>query len=110
VKLDLVNDLARWAAGETYFGLEDELEAHLQPEIYKRSRHSSYTRDDSDGIKKFEAFHKAKCSRAFLPFRHGETSYVNNNVVGLLPKFEEVEGSKFEEVITSLSYLVPLRS
>ncbi|KAJ6945236.1 hypothetical protein NC651_000320 [Populus alba x Populus x berolinensis] len=48
---DLVNDLARWAAGETYFGPEDEPEAHLQPEIYKRSRHSSYTRDDYDGIK-----------------------------------------------------------
>ncbi|KAG6791069.1 hypothetical protein POTOM_000179 [Populus tomentosa] len=48
---DLVNDLARWAAGETYFGPEDELEAHLQPEIYKRSRHSSSTRDDYDGIK-----------------------------------------------------------
>ncbi|KAJ6713998.1 DISEASE RESISTANCE PROTEIN RP [Salix viminalis] len=84
---DLVNDLARWAAGETYFGPEDEVEAHLQPE---RSRHSSYTRDDYDGIKKFEAFHKAKCLRTFLPFRHGETSYVTNNVGGLLPNLKRL--------------------
>ncbi|KAJ6307375.1 hypothetical protein OIU76_017214 [Salix suchowensis] len=108
---DLVNDLARWAAGETYFGPEDEVEAHLQPE---RSRHSSYTRDDYDGIKKFEAFHKAKCLRTFLPFRHGETSYVTNNIVGLLPNLKRLRvlslsGYNISELHDSIGELKLLR-
>ncbi|KAF9688745.1 hypothetical protein SADUNF_Sadunf01G0020000 [Salix dunnii] len=108
---DLVNDLARWAAGETYFGSEDELEDHLQPE---RSRHSSYTRDDYDGIKKFEAFHKTKRLRTFLPFRHGETSYITNNVVGLLPNLKSLRvlslsGYNISELPNSIGELKLLR-
>lgn len=111
---DLVNDLAQWAAGETCFRLEDELEDNMQSERPKRSRHSSYTREDYDGIKKFEAFHEAKCLRTFLPFRHGDTSYITSNVLDLLPNFKRLRvlslsGYNITELSSSIGNLKHLR-
>ncbi|XP_058181310.1 putative disease resistance RPP13-like protein 1 [Rhododendron vialii] len=64
---DLINDLAQFFARKTCFRLEDKLKESDKDESINKARHSSYTRGLRDGIKKFEAFHKAKNLRTFLP-------------------------------------------
>nr|XP_034930585.1 putative disease resistance RPP13-like protein 1 [Populus alba] len=101
--------------GSIYKFMAKNTEHVRQPvAIYERSRHSSYTRDEYDGIKKFEAFHKAKCSRTFLLFRHDETSYVTKNVVGLLPSLKRLRvlslsGYNISELPSSIGGLKLLR-
>ncbi|XP_058215969.1 putative disease resistance RPP13-like protein 1 [Rhododendron vialii] len=64
---DLINDLAQFVARKICFRLEDKLKESEGDEIINKARHSSYTRGYCDGMKKFEAFQKAKYLRTFLP-------------------------------------------
>ncbi|TQD85027.1 hypothetical protein C1H46_029418 [Malus baccata] len=69
---DLIGDLARWAAGDICFRLEDKQNddgVQLNP----KARHSSYLLGDCDGVKRFEAFFEVKRLRTFLPLRMGST-------------------------------------
>ncbi|KAG5564290.1 hypothetical protein RHGRI_000479 [Rhododendron griersonianum] len=68
--------------------LEDKLKDNEGDEGISKARHSSYTRGIRDGIKKFEAFHKAKNLRTFLPCgsRYQDESYLTSDVpLRLLP-------------------------
>ncbi|KAF7152820.1 hypothetical protein RHSIM_Rhsim01G0057200 [Rhododendron simsii] len=85
---DLINDLAQFFARKTCFRLEDKLKENEGDESISKARHSSYTRGDRDGIKKFEAFKKAKNLRTFLPCgsRYHLASYLTSDVpLRLLP-------------------------
>ncbi|XP_028943845.2 putative disease resistance RPP13-like protein 1 [Malus domestica] len=65
---DLVGELARWAAGEICFSLEDKGNVDLHP----MARHMSYVSGYLDGVKKFEAISRVKRLRTFLSFRPSE--------------------------------------
>ncbi|CAL5331041.1 unnamed protein product [Camellia sinensis] len=65
---DLINDLAQVVARETCFRLEDILKYPKQCKNIKKARHSSYMREQYEGMKKFEIFDKAIHLRTFLPF------------------------------------------
>ncbi|XP_058181276.1 putative disease resistance RPP13-like protein 1 [Rhododendron vialii] len=86
---DLINDLAQFLARKTCFRLEDKLiKENEGDESISKARHSSYSRGYRDGIKKFEAFKKAKNLRTFLPCgpRYEYGSYLTSDVpLHLLP-------------------------
>ncbi|KAI8570627.1 hypothetical protein RHMOL_Rhmol01G0050500 [Rhododendron molle] len=84
---DLINDLAQFFARKICFRLEDKLKESEGDEIINKVRHSSYTRGYRDGIKKFEAFQKAKNLRTFLPCgSRYQYSYLTTDVpLHLLP-------------------------
>ncbi|XP_058216002.1 putative disease resistance RPP13-like protein 1 [Rhododendron vialii] len=86
---DLINDLAQFLARKTCFRLEDKLIKESEgDESISKARHSSYSRGYRDGIKKFEAFKKAKNLRTFLPCgpRYEYGSYLTSDVpLRLLP-------------------------
>ncbi|KAG5564320.1 hypothetical protein RHGRI_000503 [Rhododendron griersonianum] len=68
--------------------LEDKLKESEGDESISKARHSSYTRGDRDGIKKFEAFKKAKNLRTFLPCGsryQGESCLTSDVPLRLLP-------------------------
>ncbi|KAF7152633.1 hypothetical protein RHSIM_Rhsim01G0056900 [Rhododendron simsii] len=68
--------------------LEDKLKEREVDESISKARHSSYIRGNRDGIKKFEAFKKAKNLRTFLPCgsRYRDESYLTSDVpLRLLP-------------------------
>lgn len=75
---DLVGDLARWAAGDICFRLEDNLDGRCSP----KTRHSTYISGKFDGVKKFEAFFEAKRLRTFLPLSvsHGHENHQTRKV------------------------------
>ncbi|KAB2607508.1 disease resistance RPP13-like protein 1 [Pyrus ussuriensis x Pyrus communis] len=95
---DLIGDLARWAAGEICFRLEDKQnDDGVQLRCFPKARHSSYITGDYDGVKRFEAFSEVKCLRTFLPLRRGysrrsylsQSSYLSRQVpFDLLPKLQ----------------------
>ncbi|XP_058181212.1 putative disease resistance RPP13-like protein 1 [Rhododendron vialii] len=90
---DLINDLAQFLARKTCFRLEDKLKESEGDESISKARHSSYTRRDRDGIKKFEAFTKAKNLRTFLPCgsRYQDASYLTSDVpLRLLPSLRRL--------------------
>ncbi|KAH9684698.1 putative disease resistance RPP13-like protein 1 [Citrus sinensis] len=64
---DLINDLARWAAGETYFTLEYTSEVNMQQCFSRNLRHLSYIRGDYDGVKRFEDLYDIQHLRTLLP-------------------------------------------
>ncbi|KDO40228.1 hypothetical protein CISIN_1g048507mg [Citrus sinensis] len=64
---DLINDLARWAAGETYFTLEYTSEVNKQQCFSRNLRHLSYIRGDYDGVQRFEKLYDIQHLRTFLP-------------------------------------------
>ncbi|XP_031254926.1 putative disease resistance RPP13-like protein 1 [Pistacia vera] len=81
---DLVNDLAKWASGDTSFRLEDELRINNQSEALKKIRHLSthhlsYT--------KFEAIHEAVNLRTIF-----EVNYVASGIDFpiFFPKFKKL--------------------
>ncbi|KAL7233944.1 hypothetical protein ACSBR1_017532 [Camellia fascicularis] len=90
---DLINDLAQVVSRETCFRLEDILK---YPELCKninKARHSSYMREEYEGMKKIEIFYKAMCLRTFLPFNtpYGLNCYLASNVpLNLLPKLRRL--------------------
>ncbi|KAG5539189.1 hypothetical protein RHGRI_019676 [Rhododendron griersonianum] len=65
---DLINDLAQFVAGRICLRLGENPENNEDDKNITKARHSSYIRGHLDGIKRFEAFRKAKNVRSFLPF------------------------------------------
>ncbi|KDO36856.1 hypothetical protein CISIN_1g047584mg, partial [Citrus sinensis] len=65
---DLINDLARWAAGgETYFTLEYTSEVNKRQCFSRNLRHLSYIRGDYDGVQRFGDLYDIQHLRTFLP-------------------------------------------
>ncbi|XP_058222895.1 putative disease resistance RPP13-like protein 1 [Rhododendron vialii] len=95
---DLINDLAQFVARRTYFRLDDMLQNNEDDKNIAKARHSSYIRGYHDGIKRFEAFRKAKNVRSFLPFglrdrdtSNYRTSFLTSNVpLHLLPSLSRL--------------------
>ena len=63
---DLVNDLAKYVAGETCIHLDEEFKKNWQRPIPESTRHSSFIRGDYDIFKMFERFHKKEHLRTFI--------------------------------------------
>ncbi|KAF7116188.1 hypothetical protein RHSIM_RhsimUnG0036000 [Rhododendron simsii] len=95
---DLINDLAQFVARRTYFRLDDMLQNNEDDKNIAKARHSSYIRGYHDGMKRFEAFRKAKNVRSFLPFglrdrdtSNYRTSFLTSNVpLNLLPSLRRL--------------------
>ncbi|CAL5382435.1 unnamed protein product [Camellia sinensis] len=90
---DLINDLAQVVARETCFRLEDILKYPEQCKTIKKARHSSYMREQYEGMKKFEIFNEAMHLRTFLPFNlpYGVKCHLASNVsLNLLPKLRRL--------------------
>ncbi|KAM0998858.1 hypothetical protein FF1_005632 [Malus domestica] len=112
---DLIGDLARWAAGDICFRLEDKQNddgVQLNP----KARHSSYLLGHCDGVKRFEAFSEVKCLRTFLPLRKGSTYNFLSRLVtfDLLPKLQYLRvlsfnGYRITELPNSIGDLRHLR-
>ncbi|KAH9670464.1 putative disease resistance protein [Citrus sinensis] len=66
---DLINDLARWAAGELYFRMEDALAGENGQEFSQSLRHFSYIRGGYDGKNRLESICGVKHLRTFLPMK-----------------------------------------
>ncbi|KAK9192535.1 hypothetical protein WN944_003228 [Citrus x changshan-huyou] len=64
---DLINDLARWAAGEQYFRMEDTLAGENRQKFSQSLRHFSYIRGLYDGEKRLEFICDVQHLRTFLP-------------------------------------------
>ncbi|XP_048426019.1 putative disease resistance RPP13-like protein 1 [Pyrus x bretschneideri] len=77
---DLVNDLARWAAGEICFRLEDKQGDNLQSTCFRKARHSSFIAGQFDGVMRFEDFPKAERLRTFLPLSLSDSWGWNKNL------------------------------
>ena len=63
---DLVNDLAKYVAGETCIHLDEEFKNNWQRPIPESTRHSSFIRGYCDIFKMFERFHKTEHLRTFI--------------------------------------------
>ncbi|XP_044472677.1 putative disease resistance protein At3g14460 isoform X2 [Mangifera indica] len=89
---DLVHDLAVWAAGDTTFMLEDELEADMQSEECKTVRHFSCITGSYDSKTKFQVLDEINCLRTFLPLPlGGHVRYISDRVLSdLLPKLKNL--------------------
>ncbi|TQE04172.1 hypothetical protein C1H46_010166 [Malus baccata] len=90
---DLVNDLARWAAGEICFRSEDKQGDNLQSTCFRRARHSSFIAGEFDGVMRFEDFPKAQRLRTFLPLSLSDSrwwsKYLSRKVTfELLPQLQ----------------------
>ncbi|CAN6556105.1 unnamed protein product [Malus baccata var. baccata] len=114
---DLIGDLARWAAGEICFRLEDKQnDDGVQLGCFPKARHSSYLQGLFDGVKRFEVFSEVKCLRTFLPLRKDSPySYLSRQVTfDLLPKLQYLRvlsfnGYRITELPNSIGDLRYLR-
>ncbi|KAK9192533.1 hypothetical protein WN944_003226 [Citrus x changshan-huyou] len=64
---DLINDLARWAAGEQYFRMEDTLAGENRQKFSQSLRHFSYICGRYDGDTRLEFICDVQHLRTFLP-------------------------------------------
>ncbi|GAY65925.1 hypothetical protein CUMW_244790 [Citrus unshiu] len=64
---DLINDLARWAAGETCFRMEDTPEGENRQKFSKGLRHFSYIQGAYDGDNRLGSICNVRQLRTFLP-------------------------------------------
>ncbi|CAN6556101.1 unnamed protein product [Malus baccata var. baccata] len=114
---DLIGDLARWAAGDICFRLEDKQnDDGVQLRCFPKARHSSYFMGHYDGAKRFEAFSEVKCLRTFLPLRKDSFwRYLSRQVTfDLLPKLQYLRvlsfnGYRITELPNSIGDLRYLR-
>ena len=86
---DLVNDLAKYVAGETCIHLDEEFKNNWQRPIPENTRHSSFICGRYDIVKMFERFHKTEHLRTFIvvPKQNWYSSYISNNVLQeLIPR------------------------
>jgi hypothetical protein len=113
---DLINDLARWAAGDSCYILENTMGGNKQSKISTKVRHFSYTRQLFDGIQKFEDFPEDMHLRTFLPqpLKMWD-NYLTNHVPScLLPKLRYLRvlslgGYEIFELPNSIGNLKHLR-
>ncbi|XP_058225965.1 putative disease resistance RPP13-like protein 1 [Rhododendron vialii] len=93
---DLINDLAQFVASRICLRLGENPENNEDDKNITKARHSSYIRGHRDGIKRFEAFRKAKNVRSFLPFGLRDrdnisTSFLTSDVpLHLLPSLKRL--------------------
>ncbi|KAG5564303.1 hypothetical protein RHGRI_000488 [Rhododendron griersonianum] len=83
----------KFVARKICFRLEDKMKESEGDEIINKARHSSYTRGYRDGMKKFEAFQKAKNLRTFLPCGsryQGFANLTSNVSLHLLPRLRRL--------------------
>ncbi|XP_028954535.2 putative disease resistance RPP13-like protein 1 [Malus domestica] len=114
---DLIGDLARWAAGDVCFRLEDKQNNDgVQPICFSKARHSSYLMGEYEVVKRFEAISEVKCLRTFLPLRKGSPyNYLGRQVTfDLLPKLQYLRvlsfnGYRITELPNSIGDLRYLR-
>ncbi|GAY32627.1 hypothetical protein CUMW_274030 [Citrus unshiu] len=66
---DLINDLARWAAGEQYFRMEDTLAGENRQKFSQSLRHFSYIHGEYDGDTRLEFICDVQHLRTFLPMK-----------------------------------------
>lgn len=87
---DLVNDLAKYVAGDTCIHLDEELKNNWQCLIPESVRHASSLRGERDTFKMFERFHKREHLRTFLVVPTQEwmlDQYMSNKVLQeLIPR------------------------
>ncbi|PRQ56367.1 putative P-loop containing nucleoside triphosphate hydrolase, leucine-rich repeat domain, L [Rosa chinensis] len=110
---DLVGDLARWAAGDTFCRLEDKPHGRCSP----TTRHLTYISGKFDGIKRFETLSEAKCLRTFLPllvsngYENYLTRYATSDLLSQLKYLRVLSfnGYKLIEVPDSVCNLKHLR-
>ncbi|KAH9750481.1 putative disease resistance RPP13-like protein 1 [Citrus sinensis] len=88
---DLINDLARWAAGETYFTLEYTSEVNKQQCFSRNLRHLSYIRGGYDGVQRFEKLYDIQHLRTFLPVMlHSQHGYLAHSILPKLFKLQSL--------------------
>ncbi|KAK9192523.1 hypothetical protein WN944_003216 [Citrus x changshan-huyou] len=63
---DLINDLARWAAGELYFRMKDTLAGENRQKFSQSLRHFSYIHGEYDGEKRLKSVSDVEHLRTFL--------------------------------------------
>ncbi|XP_028943844.1 putative disease resistance RPP13-like protein 1 [Malus domestica] len=108
---DLVGELARWAAAEICFSLEDKGNDDLHP----MARHMSYIIGKYDGVKKFEAISRVKHLRTFLPLPQSRYNSLTRRVTfDLLPELRilrvfSLNGYEITELPNSIGNLWNLR-
>ena len=84
---DLVNDLAKYVAGETCIHLDEEFKNNWQRPIPESTRHSSFMRGHCDIFKMFERFHKTEHLRTFIAVPSQYLSYISYKVLQeLIPR------------------------
>ena len=86
---DLVNDLAKYVAGETCIHLDEEFKNNWQRPIPESTRHSSFIRGRCDIFKMFERFHKTEHMRTFIVVstQNWDDGYISNKVLQeLIPR------------------------
>ncbi|GLT43045.1 hypothetical protein SLA2020_170190 [Shorea laevis] len=112
---DLINDLAKFVAGEIYFHFEEELSASIE-----KLRHLSFTRHQYDIFKRFEVFYAAKSLRTFMALpidtsSWGACCYMSKDVLQeLLAELRYVRvlclsGYRFNKLPYSVGHLKHLR-
>ncbi|PRQ54996.1 putative P-loop containing nucleoside triphosphate hydrolase, leucine-rich repeat domain, L [Rosa chinensis] len=110
---DLVGDLARWAAADTFCRLEDKQHGRCSA----KTRHLSYISAKFDGEKRFETISGAKRLRTFLPLpvSGGYENYLTRYATfDILPQLKYLRvlsfnGYKLTEVPNSVGKLRHLR-
>ncbi|KAJ0571122.1 putative P-loop containing nucleoside triphosphate hydrolase, leucine-rich repeat domain superfamily [Helianthus annuus] len=86
---DLMNDLATFVAGDTFFRVDNQME--MKKEILAKYRHISFVREKYVAYQKFEAFKGVKSLRTFLAVSTGAKQvsghfYLSSKIlVDLLP-------------------------
>ncbi|KAH9734037.1 putative disease resistance protein [Citrus sinensis] len=89
---DLINDLARWAAGELYFRMEGTLKGENQQKFSESLRHFSYICGEYDGDTRLEFICDVQHLRTFLPvnlsdYRHNYLAWsVLQRLLNHLPR------------------------
>ncbi|KAL9427060.1 hypothetical protein AB3S75_033782 [Citrus x aurantiifolia] len=83
---DLINDLARWAAGEICFRMEDTLAGENRQKFSESLRHFSYICGEYDGEKRLKSICDVEHLRTFLPMElsHFDENYLAWSVLQML--------------------------
>ncbi|KAH9751971.1 putative disease resistance protein [Citrus sinensis] len=112
---DLINDLAKWAAGEIHFTMENTSEVNKQQTFSKNLRHLSYIGGACDGVKRFGNLVDIQHLRTFLPVMLSNSSpgYLARSILPKLLKLQRLRVfslcgyhiSKLPDSIGDLRYL-----
>ncbi|CDP21729.1 unnamed protein product [Coffea canephora] len=115
---DLINDLARYVAGDFCSRLTDGLEENIKCTILDKVRYASFTSSWYEATQKFKTLQKAKHLRSFLPlYGKYECSgfWIANKVIAeLLPELQysrvlSFSGNAISDLPNSIGELIHLR-